>query len=823
MEGKHADYNNNFNLFEYFTKITLHKDETILQRKAIFIDENTYITFDQLNKNIVKLNNYIYDKLDCLNENQNKIIGIHLKPDIQTVQILMAIHSMGLCYLPIDPLLPVERMEYIINDSKPLCIITNVSNENNKLESIINNLDIKLLHLEDILKEDVSNLETIKIMNAHNEDIYNSKDAACIIYTSGSTGKPKGVCLSHYSIMNRLNWQWDTFEISLESEDVGAFKTSLNFVDHIAEIFSFILKGLPVCILAPEILLNPTKLIDAISKSKITYFVLVPSLLKNIIATSISNNVTSQLKSVKRWVCSGEELSIQLLSSFFDMNLTDSILSNFYGSTEVTADLTFVSFTSREQMKQLLFQEQMVPIGMPVANSKFILLDENMNHVKHEEPGEIYAAGQCLAMGYLNESLNSKFLTHENEFLFKTGDFGFIQNNMLYFAGRKDSQLKIRGKRVDLNDLIFYANKIEGIESFVPLVVELKNNKIIIAYYKSNTKELSESEMSKMIRKKLELGIFDYMMPSYLIKVDSIPLLYNGKIDKQHLINLFKETHANESSHLNDNSEKNSTFLYNILECIKNLTGINIDGNDESVLNELTFEEVGINSLNAVEIYIELTSNYKGQTISFEKFISSKSLKDLINLLQSDFSSLVLEDKYSYHNLKLIPLSADKTNTWKIFDMFLDTYMDKSFFFKCISIDRETHFNVMKSTAEFYQHTDESFIVFDDKKKDFVCGAYLNNFCDEFVFKTDHELHHVFDLFDFLHERSIHKVDTKNLKILYNFILTTNSLATVKENLILMTFMEQKVVEIAKKLKYDAILTMNSNNLTKVRMIFILE
>ena len=126
MEGKIKDYDNNFNLYEYFFKFSLN--QSTLNRKAIILEDNSFLSFHQLSKNVLGLNNYIYGRLkDVSNNSNNKIVGVHLNPDENTIQILLSIHSLGLCYLPIDPLLPPERMAYIINDSKPLSIITNVS------------------------------------------------------------------------------------------------------------------------------------------------------------------------------------------------------------------------------------------------------------------------------------------------------------------------------------------------------------------------------------------------------------------------------------------------------------------------------------------------------------------------------------------------------------------------------------------------------------------------------------------------------------------------------------------------------------------------
>ena len=133
---------------------------------------------------------------------------------------------------------------------------------------------------------------------------------------------------------------------------------------------------------------------------------------------------------------------------------------------------------------------------------------ENMNSIQTEHVmGEIYAAGCCLANGYLNdfESSSNKFIVWNQERLFRTGDFGIVNKSLLYFTGRQDSQIKISGKRIDLNELEYYAIQMKGIQSFVPLVYEhTQSEKYLIAFYKS---DLTQSLAPEQITKNLSVSI----------------------------------------------------------------------------------------------------------------------------------------------------------------------------------------------------------------------------------------------------------------------------------------------------------------------------
>lgn len=240
MQGLAFEYSNDTNIYDYFLQSILNNPE-ILERNAIYFKEKC-LTFNELYREARRIRYVLVDKLTKLD---SRIIGVHLEPDENTIPILLAILSLDCCYLPIDPSMPEKRIEYILKDSKLKIIITNSPEE--KFQNL--NEDIFILNIN---RYDL-NIHPFK--DSSFLPIQEEKEKiACILYTSGSTGHPKGVCISHRNIMNRLEWQWKTFEISSEAKDIGAFKTSLNFVDHIAEIFAFILKGLPIVVIESGLL-----------------------------------------------------------------------------------------------------------------------------------------------------------------------------------------------------------------------------------------------------------------------------------------------------------------------------------------------------------------------------------------------------------------------------------------------------------------------------------------------------------------------------------------------------------------------------------------
>ena len=838
MEGESKEFNNNFNLFDFFSKITLIPSgkQSILNDKAIFgskFANNYQFTFRDVYQQVIKINNFLFEKINFKNDFEKQkhgLVGVYLKTDQYTVQVLLGILSLGLTYLPIDPSMPKERISYILNDAKPLCVISNIN------QGIIEDCfrETKIIFLSDIFNKE-NELEN-NIIKKHYE--YDSNSAACLIYTSGSTGLPKGVLISHKSIMNRLNWQWLTFDVSSENHDVGALKTSLSFVDHIAEIFAFVLKGLPLCIIGPDIQSRTFELLNTIEEFKITYFICVPSVLEKIITFAISSNQTGKLNSIKKWVCSGEELTLDLLNSFWHMNLNnETIVSNFYGSTELTADLTFISFTSKAQMTRLLNGEIILPIGRPISNSKFYLFDENLNKVKNEgEIGEIYAGGDVLAIGYLNDMNNeSRFVHKNNERLFRTGDYGFIKNDLLYFSGRKDTQIKIRGKRFDLNELTYFAKKNEYIESFLPLTVKINTDTKIIGYYIAKKDcFLSEAQINKIIFAEFKLRLLDYVIPNYLFKLnEQFPMLYNGKVDKQKLINDFKEKIKIENKNFNQDHEP-IIFIDQIINIIQNITGINYKNiyNNGEDITKVSFEALGVHSLNAFEAYFNLNKivnfNSDGRNLSFENFLSCKNISELASFIQmnSKFNeSEITESTCQDNKLDETPyrvefLINNKERIREINEMICDNFLTSNPLFKNESLEKEYFLKELKNFDDFFLDSQESFVILDKESNELFGGGILFNFnlFEEYPDpKISQQLKYIYVAGDSLvyqvAEKMLKKTERKILFADYVFLKKN---LEVNEKLIFLCFIEQTIINLAKKFKYDEILVVNLHPVTNV-------
>lgn len=214
-----------------------------------------------------------------------------------------------------------------------------------------------------------------------------------------------GVRLSHSSLMNRLQWQWETFPYS-STEQICVFKTSLTFGDSVAEIWSPLLTGRTVLILPKCLTKDPTQLVSILHEYEIERLVLVPTLLKSILLSlSLQLNV-GLLKKLKLWVCSGETLPLSLAIEFFDyFPENEYSLCNFYGSTEIMADVTYFICGGKDQLRNFD-----VPIGRPIFNTTIYILDADRKPIEVGETGELYVSGANLAVGYVNGRDEERFV-----------------------------------------------------------------------------------------------------------------------------------------------------------------------------------------------------------------------------------------------------------------------------------------------------------------------------------------------------------------------------------------------------------------------------
>ena len=321
------------------------------------------------------------------------------------------------------------------------------------------------------------------------------ENLAYVIYTSGSTGKPKGAMNTHTGLSNRLWWMQEAFPLN-ESDNILQ-KTPFSFDVSVWEFFWPLLVGAKLVVAKPEGHKDSRYLKQLIAQEKITTVHFVPSMLK----VFLQEENLKECSSLRRVICSGEALSVQLKEKFYSQ--LECELHNLYGPTEAAIDVTWYQCSVEKA-------EKIVPIGKPIANTKIYILDKYQQPVPIGVAGELHIGGAGVARGYLKrEALTKeKFIPNpfkeaqekEESSLYKTGDLArYLPDGNIEYLGRIDNQVKMRGFRIELGEI---ESAIEGHPGVEETVVSLRENQVgekqLVAYLVPN------HQGSKQIKQLLE-------------------------------------------------------------------------------------------------------------------------------------------------------------------------------------------------------------------------------------------------------------------------------------------------------------------------------
>jgi acyl carrier protein len=332
-----------------------------------------------------------------------------------------------------------------------------------------------------------------------------------------------------------MQWMWERYPF--QEGEVCCQKTNLGFVDSVWEIFGPLLAGVPSVILPQEALLDPEEMLRRLAVNCVTRIVLVPSLLRALLEHV--PNLGERLPDLKLWSCSGEVLPWELAKRFRKAYPSATLL-NIYGSSEVAADVTWHEVTADEAESNDAEAATSVPIGRPISNSQIYVLDEHMNPLPVGVRGEIYVGGDGLALGYWRQPemtaerfVENPIAPERSRKLYRTGDLGRWRNSgEIEYLGRMDSEVKVRGMRIELGEIETVLSRHEWVEE---AVVELNGNGAehrLIAYLVCKEGSApSARELRRYVRTKLP----EHMVPASFVKVEELPLLSSGKVNRRAL------------------------------------------------------------------------------------------------------------------------------------------------------------------------------------------------------------------------------------------------------------------------------------------------
>ena len=414
---------------------------------------------------------------------------------------ILGIMSVGCVYVPLDNKLPDNRIDFILKD----CDIDVVIVSDKTYERACNlKYDCKILNISEFITDNSNKLFSLPSIHSN---------LACILYTSGTTGIPKGVKITRKSIINLAAFYVRNY--GLTKDDIYGLYASIGFDVAIKAIFSSILAGSSLNIMPDEIKLDINALNDYLIKYGITHTEITTQVAKLFIRQADNN-------SLKVLTTGGEKLGDS------DINVNYRFADS-YGPTEACVDVTCIDVRDKIDFSS---------IGYLLDNTKAYILDNEFRQVPVGAVGELYLAGYQIAEGYLNrdEETNVSFLKNpfddgEYSVLYRTGDMvRFLPDGSLSIIGRRDSQVKIRGNRVELTEIESIIRELDYVEDVTVQIVDDR-----LASYIVIKNNIDEGKLFNSVRDYVSRHKPNYMVPSFVIKLDSIPLTINGKINKKAL------------------------------------------------------------------------------------------------------------------------------------------------------------------------------------------------------------------------------------------------------------------------------------------------
>lgn len=543
-------------------------------------------TFDELNKKANSLANYLRN----LGVGRNDIVGIMLPRSLELIISMLAVLKAGGTYIPIDPMYPKERTEYMLENSQSKFLLTFSSFSKN-------------IHFENTVDVKLDNSTIYSTCKNNLKNINEPLDSSYIIYTSGSTGKPKGVVLNHRALVN-LSYYLNDY---IDAKNMISVTTA-SFDIFIFETLICLQKGLKIILADEEEQRAPHLLNKLIEKENAQMIQMTPSRMQFLVDNIQEIPALSKLQCV---VLAGEPLPISLLNSLRDIGIKK--IYNGYGPSETTVFSTFTDVTNYNKMT----------IGKPLANTQIYLLDKDLNLVPQGVSGELYISGDGVGNGYLNNTMltNESFIKNPfipNTLMYKTGDSGkILPNGEICYLERIDNQVKVRGLRIELEEI---ENKILNFPSMQKVKVvkqNIQNREFISAYFIANTR-IKVSELRSYLSKYLP----SYMIPSYFTALDDFPYTPNGKIDKKALP--LPKAVSHQETNLEKPTTKTQKKLVELWENILHISPIGIKDN---------FFDLGGDSILAMMLHIELLK--LTNTITYADIFSNPCLKDLASLIDN--------------------------------------------------------------------------------------------------------------------------------------------------------------------------------------------
>jgi amino acid adenylation domain-containing protein len=565
---------------------------------------HTALTYTELNNSANRLANELLKK----GVKTGDIIGLALDRSAELVISLLAILKTGAAYVPLDPEYPKDRIEFMLDDSGAVILLTSVKYKGHFASNTT-----------EVLIEDALSDQSNSSINSPGVNV-TGQDLAYVLYTSGSTGKPKGVQIAHHSLVNLMYSFQKTPGIT--ADDITLAVATISFDIAGIDIYLPLCSGAQIIMADAITAKDGRALLDIVRSEGVTILQATPYTWRMMLEVGWNEPLPLKV------FCGGEALAKDLAEKLIPICKE---LWNLYGPTETTIYSVIKHVTDAND----------ITIGWPVDNTQVYILDEEKNNLVNGEIGEIFIGGAGVAWGYLNrpELTAERFIDNPftpGEKIYRTGDLAKLKpDGDIVYLGRIDHQVKVRGYRIELGEIEHNLGKQEGIKQAVVIAREdTPGMPRLVAYVvlESGATGIPEKSTLDAWDKALLEVLPEYMMPDDYVLMDVIPSTPNGKIDR-------KALPKPDYSHINRDGEyvaprtSNEKLVADIWEEMMGLNQISIFDN---------FFQLGGRSLVAVKIMARLEQE-TGKRLPLATLFEYSTVEKLAARLEIDAEAITWE------------------------------------------------------------------------------------------------------------------------------------------------------------------------------------
>ncbi len=473
--------------------------------------------------------------LQTHNIQPERLVGLYTERNVYWAAAVVGIFKAGGVYLPLDPHHPSARLHYILDHSSCQFVLTTRTLAG-QLSELLGDCEVEVRCLEELLAEEVS--------QPWQPGAYSARQLAYVIYTSGSTGKPKGVMVEQRGMLNHLYAKVET--LGLTAADVVAQTATQCFDISVWQLLAAWLVGGQVRIYAENVVVDAPGIRERLEQDEVSIVEVVPSFLRVLLEVGEKGEKHAwegDFRCLRWMIATGEALAGNLCQQWLERYPAIPML-NAYGPTECSDDVSHHIILTVPDEDEVT---RGVPVGKAIANMRVYVLNRQQDFQPVGIAGEVYVGGVGVGRGYVGDAMRTAEVFMPDPWskvaggrMYRTGDIGkYRADGAIEYLGRTDQQVKVRGYRIELGEIEAAFKEYPTVQECVVVAREQSSgDKRLVAYLVVGSHEMTKSSD---VYDHLKARLPEYMVPSSFVLLNALPLLPNGKLDRQALPELGEE------------------------------------------------------------------------------------------------------------------------------------------------------------------------------------------------------------------------------------------------------------------------------------------